>query len=549
MRTPAIALLWELWRKNRWGHITLLAAIPVCGLLCGLEAHLRGGQLLPEFVPPALLPMIISIIWLFSVFGFTESDSRRGFTGIPLRIFALPLRTITIVTWLTVSGVLAVCGLYLAWAELVFAPAGFPLPILFPTAVLATSIVFFQAAVWGLASFPLIRAVVLIGGAVALIWVNAVGLSDDDLWSQSDVSKSLWVLAFLPLAYGAAVFGVQAERCGGWHVWAWLRAITRPLLRIIPRRKTAFNSRAGAQLWFEWRRKGWFLAIAIGCSLTVVVVLSPVAVLSEPHAPFSLVVLLHILFFPLFMSGVAGLGLGKPDFWSRETGLTAYQAVQPITSADLVFTKLKIAGLITLLGGLVGLTLTWGVTRSSSWRELWNMAELTPKFTQLLSVHAFHPALVAAVSSVAVMIIIWHSMTSSLSFALIGRLRTINTRAIVRGVLLFEVIWLIKWLSDHPGQLREFTPLVYAASGLVIAWKITRAARAFREVIHRKLVSHRAACGLMGLSLIAAASIFVLGWIFGAQIAAPLLVFGAVWLFPGGALAQSVLNLVSNRHR
>src|SRR5204863_8577571 len=151
MRAPAVALLWELWRKNRWGNIAVLAVIPICAALYGLEAHLRGGAVRMEFIPPGLIPMLASLVWVFGVFGFTESDSRHGFTGIPTRIFALPVRTVTIVTWLTVAAVCAVCGLYLIWAKVVFATAaGFPLPLRFPMAVLATSIVFFQATVWGL---------------------------------------------------------------------------------------------------------------------------------------------------------------------------------------------------------------------------------------------------------------------------------------------------------------------------------------------------------------------------------------------------------------
>src|SRR5262249_56196294 len=116
-----------------------------------------------------------------------------------------------------------VAGLYIAWAELVFAPAGCPLPVCFPAATLATSMVFFQAVVWGLASFPWLRAFVLVSGAAGFLGLNIVGLSGDTAWARNETARLGTVLAFLPLAYGAALFGVQAERCGGWPVLPLLR--------------------------------------------------------------------------------------------------------------------------------------------------------------------------------------------------------------------------------------------------------------------------------------------------------------------------------------
>src|SRR5262249_15383504 len=151
------------------------------------------------------------LLWTFSVFGFTESDPRRGFSGIPIRVWTLPVRTRFVVTCLTFWGALTVAALYVAWAKLVFAPAGFPLPVRFPAVALATAMVFFQAAVWGLASFPWLRAIALVAGAAGFLALNIAGLSSDTTWAHSETARLLTVLAFLPLAYGAALFGVQAE--------------------------------------------------------------------------------------------------------------------------------------------------------------------------------------------------------------------------------------------------------------------------------------------------------------------------------------------------
>ena len=99
--------------------------------------------------------------------------------------------------------------------------------------VLATSMVFFQAIVWGLASFPWLRAIALVTGAFRFLALFAVGLSGE--WARSERPRRLLtVLAFLPLAYGVALFGVQAERCGGWQAWSSLRRLLRCVASLLP---------------------------------------------------------------------------------------------------------------------------------------------------------------------------------------------------------------------------------------------------------------------------------------------------------------------------
>ena len=66
--------------------------------------------------------------------------------------------------------------------------------------------------------------------------------------------------------------------------------------------------------------------------------------------------------YPLLMAAIAGLGLAKSDFWSKEVALHAFQALRPMSSAELVIIKLKTAALITLLGGLCGVGLSWTLT-------------------------------------------------------------------------------------------------------------------------------------------------------------------------------------------
>jgi hypothetical protein len=549
MHTPGHALLWEIWRKNRVGNLIVLAAIPVFGMLCGLEAHLRGGRIRPEFAPFGLVPMIASILWVFSIFAFTESDSRRGFTGIPGRLFTLPVRTRTIVTWLTLGGALAASGLYFAWAKLVFAPAGFPLPLWFPLAALATGIVFFQATVWGLASFPWLRALALVAGFFGFMVLNAEGIAERSSWQQTEPFRALTVLAFLPVAYAAALFGVQAERCGGWHLWTWIRNLVRVIARLLPRRKASFASAAGAQLWFEWRRKGWFLSLGLAIGIAGTLVLLPIVVLSsEPQLPFSQLIATNALFYPLLIAGIAGLGLAKSDFWSKEIALDSFQALRPETSAELVFAKLKTATLFIFLGCFFAGPLCWLVTRLHNWQDLWSVAEVQQKLGQLLPAESSARLVVA---TLAIIVLLWHTLTRTLSLALTGRMAATNAQMFVGGALFLTILWLVHWLGCRPEKLVRFTSLLYAICAAVLVWKLAHTLRFFRRAIRQGLLSERASFVLLLIWFAGVVSACVFGWLLWAHTTAPqrVLSLAVVWLFPNGALAQSVLNLASNRHR
>ncbi len=45
MKTPSLAIAWEIWRKNRWALVVVLAAIPASFLLWMLL-----GPWIPEMV-------------------------------------------------------------------------------------------------------------------------------------------------------------------------------------------------------------------------------------------------------------------------------------------------------------------------------------------------------------------------------------------------------------------------------------------------------------------------------------------------------------------
>ena len=107
MQSPAYAIAWEIWRKNRWGILIIVAAIPVWALFSrALVGPLQpsGDETLKMLWPVLVLladivPMWVSLLALGVMFCFTEMDAQRGVPRFPSRLFTLPVRTRTLVTW------------------------------------------------------------------------------------------------------------------------------------------------------------------------------------------------------------------------------------------------------------------------------------------------------------------------------------------------------------------------------------------------------------------------------------------------------------------
>src|SRR5262249_41343906 len=242
MRSPFLAIAWEIVRKSRWTFRLVGAALPACGLLYWLRADvLRASEL---FQGLSLLPMILSLLGVFIGFNCTESNPRSGLAGFPARLFTLPVRTRLLVTCPILCGVIAVTLLYLAWAVLVLPPLVL-LPVVRPTLFLATGMVCYQAVIWSLAGFRLTRLLVMGVVGTTLLGVAIIAslpeVAADSPWPVD----SLLAVGLAPvglIAYGGALAGVERQRRGGGRSRGWWRAAGRRLLDALPRRRRPFAS-------------------------------------------------------------------------------------------------------------------------------------------------------------------------------------------------------------------------------------------------------------------------------------------------------------------
>ena len=85
MGSPATAIVWELWRKNRWGFWVVLGSF-----LCGLAVRLSNQSKDEVLQLIAGAAMVVCFVVTFAIFSYAESGAQISF---PTRTFALPVRT------------------------------------------------------------------------------------------------------------------------------------------------------------------------------------------------------------------------------------------------------------------------------------------------------------------------------------------------------------------------------------------------------------------------------------------------------------------------
>ncbi|PYK96291.1 MAG: hypothetical protein DME19_20165 [Verrucomicrobia bacterium] len=137
MNSPVAALAWEIWRKNRFGFLLLFVFLIVCLGFGRVATHFAAEASRLSLMLPAVAPEVIdantratdwltfagqwsgvllglSFLVTLAMFAFAESSPLRGFSGIPSRLFTLPVRTGQLVAVPMASGVCFVALLYLA---------------------------------------------------------------------------------------------------------------------------------------------------------------------------------------------------------------------------------------------------------------------------------------------------------------------------------------------------------------------------------------------------------------------------------------------------
>ena len=209
MRSPTAALLWEIWRRNRIA-VAVIVAATVAGRLLDYAEQ-------PTDDPSSLIALLwmVSFLFLFGVFSYTEPSGTRGIGSFPRRLFTLPVSSLRLVALPVLTGIASVELLYLLWLGPLSRGGSSSTP--FVAVLLGASMVFFQAVFWMLERLGPLRLVV--AGAVTVL-VYGVGLlpswppSPPPPW-RSEAAVGAVVAALAVVVFLLAWSHIIRLRCGG----------------------------------------------------------------------------------------------------------------------------------------------------------------------------------------------------------------------------------------------------------------------------------------------------------------------------------------------
>ena len=580
MTSPAFAVGWEIWRRNRWGFLAIgfvmvlavaiewIGALSLNTSMAGILRHSALVEYHDELqwtLLIGLFAMLASVVAVLTMFSYTETDYKSGEICFPSRVFHFPVPTFVLAGLPMIFGAAVIVLVFAAWRSLIFAPIGVTIPFALPAVSLVMAVLSMQALVWGLPSLPAGRlfalAVIFFGLAVANVCDVAEIRLGGEKFSLIDDFVPAWpaerIAAFnrgalivcVVMALAALVAGnraVERERRGRWRGW---RGRIEAAAAIQMGDRKAFRSPAAAQFWFEWRRNALPLPVSVGALLLVL--LGPVPLITGMDAQTTPKLLAAFFLLPIALAAVIGFGFGKLDFWARGFELSPFLSNWPLSNSDLIVTKLKVAALSVLL--------SWALVLVAAplWLMIWAdshaldqlQREFLPALRPETSVWAMPGLVLCAV------LLTWTLMVRHLHLGVLGRpgaflIFSVGVNLLAAAVAIGAYVFFYSGYGASLNRLVYFPVLPWLISVGLIA-KFSVAARAFSETRRRGLLSTRFIAGYL-LVWLAATACFV-----GAcHLLLPdvawrrhLFAFAAVLLFPMARIGLAPLALAWNRHQ
>ncbi len=483
MISPTRALIWEIWRRNRLSFLLAAGLLVFAWIFNGTApATFRATASARErLMALDWLLLVGSMLLVFASFNYTEFNPRKEWNGFPYRLFALPVPTWRLVALPALSGVATVALVYWAWMKLVFVHDEPPKAGWFGF-LLGGFMIFFQATLWTLAGFRILRIVVLGFGGVCFVGIACLPFSGDVIPTVWSAERRL-----VPLLSGMALMAmviawttVSRQRTGGGRRNHWIKAAAEQILDILPRRRAEFANPAAAQFWFEWRRSGLLLPAAIAALLLLVI--GPLSWHARNDAEDTLWVLMWTLATPVILAAAMGKGFSKPDFWSGSLALPPFLAVRPISNGEMVVVKMKVAALSVLSSWTLVLVFL------GLWLPLWaDLDSLTMMRVGYWMVqgHSVMPQyLMAALFTALGMLVTWKFLAGGLWVGLSGNRKWfIGSVFFYYGVFVLGLIGLIElnillkddaafrqWLHKDPDRLLSMMEWIVAAVVMAKFW-------------------------------------------------------------------------------
>ena len=544
MHSPAAAVAWEFRQRHRWGLIALiayllvLATIKLLVLTRGLPINLDSPE---SFAFVIMAPMTATFTYFLAVFTFgLEGDLAARQSMYPDRMFTLPMTTAALSGLPMLYGTAAMMILWLATRLFALWPSGIEVPLLWPALLAASLLAWTQALTWMPYPLPGLRIIVTI---LWLATIDTIALLAVHFKAHESLMLGILVPQ-IPLAYLVARFAVARARRGDVPDWRgafdWLAQIARALSR----RREHFRSAASAQAWFEWHRHGRSLPAWVGILLPFELTL-----LWAAGAATSLVftILLGVLLTPPFMATFAAASVSKSSPNASDSyGVTRFLATRPLTNAELIAAKLKMAMWSTIAAWLlvlvaIPLALKFSGTSAvvlDRWRRVSEVVG-TPRAVVVLLL-----ILSGCIAST------WKQLVQSLYIGLTGRASLIKGSVFLILGFFFLFGPFAEWIIDSKrlGELWSALPLIFA---VLVSFKMVAVVWIAVRLYHSRLVSDRVlVTGAAGWSVAVLALYGLLVWLLDTpHIPHYLLLLLAILAIPLARLSAAPLALAWNRHR
>jgi hypothetical protein len=494
-----------------------------------------------RFAALVSVPLTATFVYLLAVFSFGfAGDLAARPSMYPARMFTLPVTNAALVGWPMLYGTVAMAILWLAARLCAVWPSGIEIPLIWPALLAAALLAWTQALTWMPYGLPGIRLIV---AALCLAALDTVVLLA--IHFKAGEPRMVAILApQVPLAYLVARFAVARARRG--EVPDWRGLFARPArTAVLSRGRDHFASPARAQAWFEWRQHGGSLPALVGLLLPFELAL---LWLAKDAPAFVFEILFLALITPPFMAAFTAWTVSQPNPQVRDShSVPPFIATRPLTSAELIAAKLKMAMWSTLAAWLVVLLAMWlALEGSGTWSVV---TERVRRMNDAIGTP--RAATVVLLILAGFILATWKQLVQSLHIGLTGR------EWIVKGSVLLALTFLIllgpivEWIVDTPSAQRAlWNALPLTLAGLVglkmsaAAWIATRLDRS--RLLGARALVLGAACWVLAVLAVYG----VLVWFFSTPfIARYELALIAILVVPLARIAAAPLALAWNRHR
>src|SRR5205809_5865003 len=543
MRSPALAIGWEFRRRHRWGLIAVTGYLFVVATIRFLILE-PGEPVLVDsirFAAMVSVPLTTTFVYLLAVFSFGfAGDLAARHSMYPARMFTLPVTNAALVGWPMLYGTVAMAILWLAARLLAVWPSGIAIPVIWPALLAAALLAWTQALMWMPYGLPGLRAIVAVPWLATLDAVALLAIH----YQVREPMMVAFLAPQLPLAYVTACAAVGRARRG--EVPDWRGMFARPGGNaVLTRRRDHFPSPARAQAWFEWRRHGRSLPALVGLLLPFELAL---LWLAKDAPAFVFEILFLALITPPFMAAFTAWTVSQPNPQVRDSyGVPPFIATRPLTSAELIAAKLKMAMWSTLAAWLVVLV---AMPLALEWSGTWSVVtEHARRMDDAIGTP--RAATVVLLILAGFIVATWKQLVQSLHIGLTGREWIVKGSVLITLTLLILLGPIVEWIIDSPSVQRALWNALPLILGILVGIKMSAAAWIATRLDRSRLLGDRALVAGAACWVLAVLALYgVLVWFFSTPFVAHYqLALIAILAVPLARISAAPLALAWNRHR